>query len=185
MQELLKEIDVRRARRALSEKTVPEDSMNRILTAATYAPSCANKQPWRFVVIDKEPELSKVKESLAGGNYWAKKAPVVLLAATKEELDCRLSDQRDYALFDTGLAVMNLVLQATKEGLIAHPIAGFEPEPIKKDFGIPEDYTLITLVIIGYPGDDSHLSDKHKEQERDERSRKPLSEVVSSDKWGF
>ena len=68
MQELLKEIDVRRARRALSEKTVPEDSMNRILTAATYAPSCANKQPWRFVVIDKEPELSKVKESLAGGN---------------------------------------------------------------------------------------------------------------------
>ena len=185
MANIISEIEKRRAKRALDTQEIPSEVVDRIINAAVLAPSCANKQPWRFVVVKKEPELSKVKEHLSGGNYWGKKSPIIILVATKRDLDCQLDDSRDYALFDTGLSVMNLLLQATKEGLIAHPIAGFEPVPLKKAFGIPEEYILITLVILGYPGDESYLNDKHREQEHEPRKRKPLSEVVNYDSWGF
>ena len=105
MESLLKEIQERRAKRALDIRKVPEDVVKRIMTAATWAPSCFNSQPWRFVVIESEEALTTVKEYLADGNYWAKKSPFIVLAVTENELDCRLSDNRNHALFDVGLAV--------------------------------------------------------------------------------
>jgi nitroreductase len=51
MSELIPEIAVRRANRALSEKKVPSEVVGRIMTAAIYAPSCFNNQSWRFLVI--------------------------------------------------------------------------------------------------------------------------------------
>ena len=183
MSKMIAEIETRRARRALSEKPVPEDILTRIMTAATYAPSCFNSQPWRFLVVNRNRDLEIVKENLAGGNYWAKKSPVIVLVLTKPDLDCRLSDRRDYAFFSTGLAVENLILQATKEGLIAHPIAGYKPLPLKEAFGIDPEMILLTLVVIGYPGDESHLSDKHRELEHSARDRKPEDQVIMYNRW--
>ena len=51
------EIETRRARRGLNEKAIPEDVLARIMTAATYAPSCFNNQPWRFLIANREREL--------------------------------------------------------------------------------------------------------------------------------
>ncbi len=183
MNGILREIEQRRARRGLTTAPVPEETMERILSAAVLAPSCFNNQPWRFLAVSDEKELNRVKMHLSEGNYWAKKAPLVVLVLTKAELDCKLNDNREYALFDTGLAVQNLVLQATKEGLVAHPIAGFKPVEIKKEFEIPESYTLITLIVIGYPGDDTELSEKHKELEHSQRDRKPVETVVFRNAW--
>jgi nitroreductase len=183
MPELLSEIATRRAKRAISEQSIPEDVLQRIMTAATYAPSCFNNQPWRFVVINAKDALDKARTSLSEGNYWAQKAPVLVLAATKPDIDCQLKDRRDYALFDVGLATANLILQAVKEGLIAHPIAGFNPVKLKADFGIPEEYILITVIVIGFPGDEAHLNAKHLAQEHSERDRKPESEVIMYNTW--
>ena len=183
MAELLQEITARRARRALSEEKVSKEVIKRIMTAATYAPSCFNNQSWRFVVVNEEPALEQVKDALSSGNYWAKKSPLLVLAVTKPDLDCQLKDRREYALFDVGLATENLMLQAVKEGLIAHPIAGFNPTKLKEVFGIPEDYIVITVVVLGFPGDESHLNDKHLELEHSERSRKPESEVIMYNRW--
>jgi nitroreductase len=153
------------------------------MTAATYAPSCFNSQPWRFLVVNQEKELAVVKDNLSGGNYWAKKAPVIVLVCTKPEIDCQLSDRRDYAFFSTGLAVENLILQATTEGLIAHPVAGYKPVALKEAFGVDQEMILLALVVIGYPGEESHLSDKHREQEHSPRDRKPESQVIMYNLW--
>jgi nitroreductase len=183
MSKLITEIERRRARRALSEKPVPAEVLARLMTAATYAPSCFNSQPWRFLVVNRDRELEIVKENLVGGNYWAKKAPVIVLVFTKPDLDCRLSDNRDYAFFSTGLAVESLMLQATWEGLIAHPIAGYKPLPLKEAFGVGPDMVLLTLVVIGYPGDEAYLSDKHREQEHSARDRKAEDQVIMYNRW--
>ena len=183
MQALSDVIEQRRARRALSGKPVPDEVMRRVMRAATYAPSCFNNQPWRFVVLTGEEELAKAKDGLSTGNYWAGKAPVIVLAVTRQDLDCRLSQGRDYAYFDLGQAVQSLILQATAEGLIAHPIAGFKPAVIKEAFSIPEGYVLLTLIIIGYPGDAAHLNEKHRQLEISERSRKPDRQVVGWNRW--
>ncbi len=182
---LIPSIVKRRARRALSDKPIPEDVLRRVLEAARLAESCSNNQPWRFVAVTDEPHLSSVKEHIAGGNYWAKRSPCIVLAACRVEDDCRLDDGRDYALFDLGLATQNLVLQAVEEGLIAHPIAGFKPVGVKAAAGIPLDYTLITLVILGYAGPTEGLSEKHLGQETDKQVRKNWEHTVSQNTWSF
>jgi nitroreductase len=74
---------------------------------------------------------------------------------------------------------MNLMLQATELGLIAHPIAGFKQVPIKELLAIPDDFTLITLIVLGYPTDDhTALSEKHQLDETSPRLRRPLPEVA-------
>jgi len=185
MEGLIHEIELRRAKRALSEESIPAEKLKRIMTAATYAPSCFNNQPWRFVVVTEKSKLDALHDSLSAGNYWVKKAPAVVVVATRPDLDARLSDRRDYALLGCGLAAENLMLQAFKEGLIAHAIAGFDPLVVKKRFTIPEDYIVITLVALGYPGDESHLNEKHLTLEHSPRQRKPEPEVICWNTWCF
>lgn len=183
--DLLPEIKLRRAKRALQERTIPPEVIRRIMTAAVYAPSCFNNQSWRFLLATKEEALQKVREALAGANYWMKKAPLIVVVATRPEFGCQLSDRREYALFDCGLAVENLMLQAFREGLYAHAIAGFSPRKVKEAFSIPDDYIVITLVGVGYPGAETHLNDKHRELEHSERVRKPEGEVICYNSWTF
>ncbi len=155
-------IETRRARRALSTAPVREEEVLLLLRAAHLAPSCFNNQPWRFVVVDDPTPLDAVKAAMSGGNYWTKRAPVIIAVTSKRDLDCKLSDRRDYFLFGCGLAVGTLMVQATSMGLVAHPIAGYDPIKVKEVLKIPEDYVLITLVIVGHPGDPATLSEDHR-----------------------
>ena len=185
MSGLLAEIEERRAKRALSEKEIPDDVIERFMTAATYAPSCFNSQPWRFMTVSGQEQLEKLHESLTGGNYWAKKAPLLVVVATKISFDAVQSDNREYALYGCGLAAENLLLQATKEGLYAHPMAGFDPLVVKESFNIPEDYIVINLIAVAYPGPLDGLSEKHVAAEQSERSRKPEEMVICHNRWTF
>ncbi len=185
MADLLKEIDQRRAKRALSEKKIAQEIIDRLVKAATFAPSAFNSQPWRLMIVTGEQSLEKLHGALSGGNYWAKKAPLMVVVATKLDLDARLSDGRDYALFGCGLATENLLLQAFADGLYAHPMAGFDPLIVKEAFSIPENYIVITLVAVGFPGVTDDLSEKHVAAESSERNRKDEAEVICYDQWSF
>jgi hypothetical protein len=78
-----------------------------------------------------------------------------------------------------------MLLRATDLGLIAHPIAGYDPVEIKKALGIPDEYIVITLVICGYPGTDSSLlSSKQLEAENTRPDRKPIGENFFENAWG-
>lgn len=173
-------IAARRAYRALSPEPIARETLERLVEAAHLAPSCFNNQPWRFVVATG-PELEKVKAALPGGNYWAQRAPAILALASHRDLDCKLSDNRDYFLFGCGMATAFLMIQATQMGLVAHPIAGYDPLAVKEALGIPTEYVLITLIVMGRRGDPSVLGDKHREIELGPRERKPLPAVLM---WG-
>ncbi|SIQ06124.1 Nitroreductase [Alkalispirochaeta americana] len=183
MAEIVPEILSRRARRAYGPRTLERDLLERLLEAAVLAPSCNNKQPWRFLVCHDDDALELARGALLGGNYWAREAPVLLVVTTRDDLDCQLSDNREYALFDTGLAVMNLMLQATREGLYAHPMAGFDPQILRNAFAIEEGTRIVTVVALGYPGDEGTLNEKHRKSEDSPRERKPLVEVVQWNRW--
>lgn len=179
---LMKEIEERRAYRALSDEALPDDQVERLFQAAHLAPSCFNKQGWRFVAVDGEA-LESLSAVFSEGNRWATRAPLIVAAAQKPSLDCRLDEGRDYAAFDLGLAVMSLVLQATHEGLVAHPIAGYSPSKVRKILGIPEDFVVQTLIVVGKRGADDLLSDAQKEREAGPRQREPLSAVAFRNRW--
>jgi nitroreductase len=97
-------IENRYSRRAMSDRPIAAEVVDRLIAAASLAPSCFNNQPWRFIAIQEDPSLSHIRESLSRGNYWAAKAPLVIAVITKKEEDCQSSHGRDYAFFDTGMA---------------------------------------------------------------------------------
>jgi nitroreductase len=180
---ILNAIEKRRAARALDEAPIPRETLKRLVEAAHLAPSCMNNQPWRIVAVADPDRLAALKETLSPGNYWAKKAPAIAAFITSVDWDARLDGGRDYAFFDLGMAAMAFQLQAVSEGLVAHPIAGFNPAAAKEVLGVPEDAVLVTLVVLGFPGDPSGLNEKHLASERSERTRKPLEEVSAFDAW--
>lgn len=180
---LLKSIEARRAFRALDSAPIRKEVLSRLAEAAHLAPSYGNNQSWRIVIVADVARLEALKAALTPGNYWAKKAPAIAAFVTSLDWDGRLDGGRDYALFDLGMAAMAFQLQAVEEGLISHPIAGFNQAAAKQALDIPETAILETLVILGYPGDPSGLSEKHLASETSARVRKPLDEVVAFDAW--
>ncbi len=183
--EVAEAIRARRAKRALSDRPIEDEKVAALVEAVRLAPSCFNNQPWRIVVCKGAEALASVKATLSKGNVWATRAPVIMIVAAKPPDDCQLSDKRDYFLFSTGLGIGQLVLRATELGLVAHPIAGYDPLKAKAAFGIPDEFVIITLVIVGYGGgDDALLSAKQRESEAVRPERKPVGENFFLDKWG-
>lgn len=74
-------------------------------------------------------------------------------------------------------------MQAVREGLRAHPVAGFDPDPVKAILHVPDSSILITLVILGYPGETGELSEKHRLSEESPRKRMPESETIGYNAW--
>ncbi|HON89694.1 MAG TPA: nitroreductase family protein [Spirochaetia bacterium] len=181
---ILSAITSRRAARALAPDPIPEEDIEEIVLAGTLAPSCYNNQPWRIIAVTEATMLENVREALAPGNAWAKKAPLILVLATRPCDDCRLDEGRDYAHFDLGLCAMNIMLQATHLGYVAHPIAGFTPKKVRQKLSIPLDYDIVTLIIIGKKGTPDNLEPWQQAAETAPRERKPISEVVFYNTWG-
>lgn len=178
-------IGKRRALRVLSDRPIGKEAVASLVEAARLAPSCFNNQPWRYVFVQGEPALSAVREALSSGNGWATKSPLIIVVAARRDDDCKLSDSRDYFLFDCGLSASQLILRAVDLGLIAHPIAGYEPMTIRRTLGIPDEYVVISLIVCAYPGDDdSLLSEKQKEIEPERPERDPIQDDFFQDSWG-
>ncbi len=185
--EILPELQERRARRSLKEEALPAEVLERLAKAAVLAPSCFNNQPWRLVFVSRSTSPEKhaaIGAALTAGNAWALTAPVYCILCTKPSLDCRLDEGRDYAAFDLGQAALALQLQAWKEGLTAHPMAGFSVKKVKTALGVPEDMLALCMVAIGYRGQPEDLPEAMREKEREGRSRKPLGETVFLDAFG-
>jgi nitroreductase len=178
-----KAIQLRRAFRSLIPVEISDELIEDLAKNAQLAPSCFNHQPWRFVFIRSPKMLEKMHEALSSGNSWAHAASLIIAVFSKPEDDCVIRD-RIYHQFDCGLAVGFLILRATELGLVAHPIAGFSPKKTRAILGIPDEYKVITLIIVGkHTADISPvLSEKQKSSEKRRPRRKRLPDFVFIDK---
>ncbi|MGD8538860.1 MAG: nitroreductase family protein [Candidatus Aminicenantes bacterium] len=177
-------IQQRRAYRSLEPVEITEDLIQDLAKHAQLAPSCFNNQPWRFVFVFDPDALEETFPALSSGNVWAQSSSMIIAAFSKEEDDCIIRD-RVYHQFDVGLAVGLLILRATELGLVAHPIAGFSPKKTREILGIPEEYRVITLIIVGKHSDtiSPALSEKQVESEKIRPRRKPLEDFVHYNKF--
>lgn len=177
-------LDVRRSGRAYSDRPVEPQKLERMLEAARWSPSCANRQPWRFVVVERgDPSRPAVEESLDPGNAWAKKAPVLIVAGARRA-DGAVVEGREYSRHDTGLAVMALILRGVDQGLSVHPMAGWREEALRAAVGAPDDFRPIAVVAVGYPGRPADLDEETRKKDERPRTRKPLGEIASRGRFG-
>ncbi len=174
----------RESKRAYLPKAVPEEALQRIMEKVRWAPSCSNNQPWRFVVAREAEALARLQEALTRGNAWARQAPILIAVAGRAEDDyVRKDDPVSYHLFDCGLAVENLLLATVEEGLMGHPMAGYNAPKVKEALNIPEEYNVVCLISLGYQGDISDLDEKTRAKDERPRTRKEISEIFSFDGW--
>jgi nitroreductase len=172
--------------RAFADRAVEPDKLLRLLEAARWAPSSYNEQPWAFLIATREQpaEYARLLSCLIEFNQsWARTAPVLLFPVAHSTFE-RNGQPNRHAWHDVGLAVANLIVQATAEGLFVHQMAGFLPERVRAEFAIPAEWEAVSGIAIGYPGDPQSLSEELRKRELAARTRKPLDSFVFTGSWG-
>lgn len=156
----------RSSARTFVDRAIAPEVLTRVLDAVRYAPSAHNRQPWRFVLLESNDILTGI---LSPGNEWVLKAPAVMVVYREAQSDS----------FDMGLAVQNLVLSATEQGLSAHIVGGFDADVLAKGPATEPGWIPQCLVALGYP-------DRRDQRNRE---RKPLDEIAFSggmdNPWGL
>lgn len=158
-----------------------------LLEAARWAPSCYGDQPWRFIVWDKNTDAAAWQKAfdclVAGNQAWVKDAPVLLLTCA-DTLFGHNGQPNRWAQYDTGAAAENLCLQAEALGLMAHQMGGFNADLARETFNVPDQFTLMAMVAVGYAADIATVTGETLMREMAERKRKPLGELFFSQNWG-
>ena len=143
----------RRSIRQYKQDPIPEEVLNKILEAGTYAPTGMNKQaPIIIAVTNREmrDRLSKMNAAVMGADndpFYG--APVVLVVLANKDVRT--------AVYDGSLVMGNLMLAAHEMGVgscwIHRAKEMFESEEgkaILKDLGIEGSYEGVGNCILGY-----------------------------------
>ena len=118
--------------RAFSDRIVEPEKLQSLWEAARWAASSFNEQPWYFIVATKQKleEHARLLSCLVEKNQqWARLAPVLMVSIAKLNFE-KTGKPNRHAFHDVGLAMGNMLVQATALGLFVHQMAGFSPEKV-------------------------------------------------------
>lgn len=169
----------RKSVRGYSDKPVEEEKLTKILEIARIAPSWANKQCCKYVVVKDKANIQEIAGTL---NSWLKQAPVVLVACADPK-DSGSRNGMDYYLVDVGISMQQLVLAATDMGLGTCWIGAFDEAKVKRTLLIPENVKVVALTPIGYPAGNEGIRIKLVKAYIGSTKRKPLEDIVHWEKW--
>ena len=158
-------INKRYSVRAYQSKPVEKEKLQKVLEAANLAPTAANKQPFRFIVIYTRGRESDLKRIYS--REWFCSAPIVICAcAVVSEAWARM-DGKNYADVDTTIALDHLILAAADQGLGTCWVAAFNPSAAREILRLSKDEEPVAFTPLGYPADELRP-----------KKRKALSNIV-------
>lgn len=165
-------IDIAKSRyscRKYQDKKVEKIKLDKILNAAHVAPTAANCQPQKLIVIQEKEGLEKINK--AANTYQA--PLVILVCGDKDKAWTRPFDGKKYQDIDTSIVTDHMMLQATELGLGTVWVCYFNPEVIRSEFNLPDNLEPISILVIGYPDGEPQASDRHH------KTRQPIETIVS------
>lgn len=144
---ILNIIKRRRSVRRFDGTGIPQETMEQILEAGRWAPSGANAQPWRFIVVTNREKLA----AIAGCCYYKVFKSRHVGEAGAAVVICADPDAGSptYVL-DAAIAGTNMTLMATSLGIGSCWIGAFEEQNLKAMLHIPERLKIIALIAFGY-----------------------------------
>ncbi|WP_317296764.1 nitroreductase family protein [Methanoculleus nereidis] len=149
---------------------VEDEKLGAVLDAARLAPTAANRQPFRLIVIHtagKEDELRRIYSK-----SFFREAPVLICACTVPSEAWTRSDGKNYSDVDVAIAIDHLTLAAASLGLGTHWVAAFDIGAAREALGIPDNAEPVAFTPLGYPADRPQ-----------EKRRKEVSELVRYEHW--
>ncbi|QQZ07624.1 nitroreductase family protein [Heyndrickxia vini] len=166
--EIMDLIKSRRSIGGVDERDVPDEVINELLEAATWAPNHKKTEPWKFRVVKGEGreklgiEMARIVEASTEGlseeeaqkkiekaRKGPLRAPAIIIMATSPSGVVPEIEE----IVATGCAMQNLLLLATEKGLATIVRTGgiaFEPE-LNKYLQLDANDKIAGLIYIGYP----------------------------------
>jgi nitroreductase len=158
--------------RAYKPVPVPDELLAQVLEAGRLAPTAANKQPFRIIVIHtkgREVELRRIYH-----RDWFTQAPLILCVCTvrAEAWKRAMYDGKSHADVDATIVMDHLIMAATDLGLGTCWIAAFDPAAAREALGVPPEVEPVLFTPLGFPADQPKL-----------KERRSLAELARYERW--
>src|SRR5688500_635861 len=157
-----------------ANRQVSRGQLASLLEAARWAPSCNGDQPTRYLIWERrrDPEgWQQAFDCLSENNRkWVKNVPLLMLSCAGSVFAHNGKPNR-YGPHDTGAASVSLALQGTALGLAVHQMGGYDAAKARAAFSIPEEYTPMAMIAVGYQASPDVLDEETKAKELKARSR--------------
>ena len=144
---LIDAILTRRSIRRYETKDIPEEVLQQILEAGRQAPSAANRQPIRFVIVKDHDILKILCDSLLA--RFVKYAPLAIVGCA----DIKSLLTGKWAVVDATIAMENMVIAAWTLGVGSCWIGACNEEKVKELLKIPDKWQVVALLTLGYPNE--------------------------------
>ncbi|MFZ5354725.1 MAG: nitroreductase family protein [Bacillota bacterium] len=168
-------VQTRKSVKRFKSEDIPENKLESMLNAARVAPSWGNRQCWKFVLVRKQDIKKKIAEAMLPENsahMGVEQAPLIIVVCAEPESSAK-SNNQEYYLVDSAIAMDHLILAAHNEGLGTCWVGKFDENKIKQLLKIPEHYRVVALTPVGYP-----------DESPDTESRRTINEIGYLDGWG-
>lgn len=156
--------------RSYKSDPVPDDVLQGVLEAARLAPTAANRQPFRLIVVHTAARKDDLKRVYS--REWFTQAPIVICACGIPDRAWVRSDGKRYTDVDVTIAMDHVIMAATDAGLGTCWIGAFNPAAAREVLGLPEAVEPIAMTPLGYPADQPVA-----------KRRLALSDLVSYERW--
>ena len=143
----------RRSIRRFGQKAVSREILKELIDAARYAPSGANLQPCEYIVIDENPFLDQVFETLSWAGYIAPhgnpprgETPTAYVVVLINE-----EKRKSNGAHDAAAAIENMILLAWAHGIGSCWIGSIEREKLARILDAPSHCRIDSVLALGYP----------------------------------
>lgn len=146
----------RRSIRRFKQEAVPLETLKKLVDAARIAPSAANIQPLRYIIVAGSDLRKEIFPVLRWAGYIAPKGnpppgeeptAYVVVIVNKDVA------RSDYQL-DAGAAIENLILAALEEGIGSCWLGAIDRERIREVLDVSEDFEIESVIALGYPNEE-------------------------------
>jgi nitroreductase len=158
-------VKTRRSIRKYRPESIPKEKLELILEATRLAPSAANRQPWRFIIVQDQDRKKALAEA-ANEQTFLSDASAIVVAVGDPDVSVRWHEK------DTMIALDHMVLAATALGYGTCWIGAFDEDAVKRLLKIPAKMKIVALLPIGIPA-----------EKPAQRPRKELSEIFFKEEW--
>jgi len=169
------------------DKPVNREHLIACLEAARWAPSNYGDEPWRYMVwvkAENEELWRKAFDCLSHSNQeWVNNSPVLMASFAHKYFTHNQRPNR-WGEHDVGAASVSMAIQAASMGLMVHQMGGFDADKLKEAFSVPDEFTPMAMITLGWPGDPDVLNEKNKDREFAPRVREPIQDHFFEGVWG-
>jgi nitroreductase len=157
--------------RSYRSDPIPDQVLAKILEAGRLAPTAANRQAFRILVIHTAGREEALKRIYP--RDWFVQAPIVIAVCALTDLCWVRADGKSYCDVDAAIVMDHLILAAADQGLGSCWLGAFDAGAAREVLGLPKSVEPVALTPLGYAAD-----------RPGEKVRRPLDDLVRFEKWG-